>query len=131
MTCVKCSRTWPKAQFVGKQGQPCKTCRACRVRSQELDAARMNYGGVAAQPVRVTVADHPRVYLPQGDKADYDATHAEILARGWMLGADPAVNWCGRHSHRARRDCDDCLTEAAAWQYARKTAKTLANMGVL
>ena len=37
-----------------------------------------------------------------------------------MLGADRRVNWCSVHQHDAHIDCDDCLTEASAWQSDRK-----------
>ena len=132
MRCVKCERTYSTDQFRTEDGRLRKTCKRCRERAkvQYAQDAAIRAGRPCTIPT-VTMQDHPRKYFPQGDRASYDALHQECLARGWVLGADPTVNWCLIHQHKARLECDDCLREATAWQGARKHAETLGKLHAL
>ena len=135
MTCVKCNNHKISAdQFVGAQGQRVRTCQRCRDRAQRIESVAYNRRQaeaarrklrefVPASVAHVTLADHPRKYNIRPDHGDvegYDATYRECARQQWMIGADPLVNWCTRHNHKARLECDDCLREAAAWQAARR-----------
>lgn len=127
MKCCKCKRTLSHDQFVGQQGQRVRSCTQCRERAKkrwaEWDAARGGPAarrGVAVVP-RVTMLDYPRKYCPNvtsvRNRPMYEDLQAEATRRGWLIGADSRVNWCAVHKHAAKHACDECLTEAAAWQY--------------
>jgi hypothetical protein len=137
--CTKCKGMKPLAHFHADN----RTCNRCRTTNHAhhvkykaklkaiRDAARA--ARQAAQPavaVQATVRDYPRIYRVLGEsyceeaRRAYDAMHVEMLAREWMVGADKRINWCVRHECNARDTCDECLTEAVAWQHAHRPEKT-------
>lgn len=117
--CNICHSRRPSELFVGKQGQRTKTCQPCRTRATLQDAVRC---GRRPRPdrTRITIADHPRGYHPttarDHGRAAYDDLHAACVKYKWSLGVDFRVNWCVRHDHEVRYDCDNCLREAVLWQ---------------
>lgn len=79
---------------------------------------------------RITIKDRPRSYKTPSQRspqaiAFYDLFHAEAVARGWVNGDHPEIDWCLLHGRPVYYEsgkswCEQCVEEAQAFALANK-----------